>query len=29
MLSEDMCGKQAKLILGKHLERELEAKVVW
>lgn len=28
MLSKDMCVKQAKLILGKHLERELGAKVV-
>lgn len=28
MLSKDMCGKQAKLSLGKHLERELEAKIV-
>lgn len=28
MLSKDICGKQAKLILGKNLERELGAKVV-
>lgn len=28
MLSKDLCDKQAELILGKHLEMELGAKVV-
>lgn len=28
MLSKNMCGNQAKLSLGEHLERELEAKIV-